>query len=244
MKDHGNKLVLFDIDGTLISSSLAGVAFWERRLSAVFEEVHHTPITFQLDIHEYNGMVDKQVMRAIAVRLGISRESFDQGYPRAKEVFHRVLKKAVTEGKIHYGMIRDAARLVGLVQKNQALFYGVLTGNLEQNAWLKLEDAGYHDNFTFGVFGDDAEERIDLIRDAFIKAQKHFGMPFAADDVFIIGDTVHDIRAAKRAGVRSIGVTTGYTSTHGHLMNEGADLVVTSLMDERVLSLLGLKHTR
>lgn len=234
------KLILFDIDGTLISSSMASVAYWEKRLSAVFEEVHHTPITFQLDIHAYNGMVDKQVMRKIGEQLGISREAFDAGYPMAKDVFHRILKNAMSEGKIHYGRIEDAAKLVALVKKQSDLAYGVLTGNIEVNAWLKLADAGYKDEFVFGVFGDEAEQRSDLVKGSFAKAEKHFGETFLAENVWIIGDTVHDIRAAKHAGVRSIAVTTGYTSTEGHLLSEGADLVVSSLMDVRVLKLLGL----
>lgn len=234
------KLILFDIDGTLISSSQASVSYWERRLSAVFEEVHHKPITFELDIHAYNGMVDKQVMRKIGEQLGISREAFDEGYPKAKEIFHRVLKKAVSEGKIHYGRIEDAAKVVSLVKKQPHLSYGVLTGNIEVNAWLKLEDAGYHNDFVFGAFGDEAEARSELVTAGLVKAKKHFTYDFQAEDVWIIGDTVHDIRAAKYAGVRSIGVTTGYTAKQTNFEGEGADLVVSSLMDEQVLKLLGL----
>lgn len=236
------KLVLFDIDGTLVRSGQKGVTYWKLRLEAVFNEVYKTPISFEIKAHDFNGMLDTKVMRVIATRLGISEDVFFAGFPKARKIFHAFLKKAVDAGNIRYYAIEDARVLVEKLHLNPRLSFGVITGNIEANAWLKLRSAGYTNHFDFGVFADEIEERADLVEEAVVRASKHFSHAFPKEHVIVVGDTVHDIRAAKAAGVLSVGVATGLTSSEKHLTGEGADLVVSSLMDERVLTLLGLRH--
>lgn len=235
------KLVLFDIDGTLVRATQKGIEAWKGRIKAVFEEVHGMAVPFELEVKDFNGMVDKKVLWLIAQRLGIAREVFEKKFGQSKKVFHRYLRDAVKHGEIAYFPIEEARILVKLVQSTPTISFGLITGNIEDNAWLKLQSAGIEQDFGFGVFGDVAEERVDLVRQAVASAQNHFGHAFAPADVFVIGDTTHDINAAKAAGVISVGVATGHTDTAQQLQQAGAHLVVDSLMDARVLALLGLR---
>ncbi len=113
----------------------------------------------------------------------------------------------------------------------------MITGNTEENAWLKLKSAGIDKYFSFGGFGDTAETREELVLEAISKAEKHLGKTFMREEIMVIGDTPHDIRAAKAAGVRVIGVASGITATQEELVVEGAELVVATLLDPRVLAL-------
>ncbi|MBI5019527.1 HAD family hydrolase [Candidatus Gottesmanbacteria bacterium] len=239
-KSPKKKLVLFDIDGTLVDSSAKSVGHWKERITAVFERVYETPVTFEIDVHEYNGKVDKQVFLLIAEKLGITKETFNMRFDKAKEVYHGELKRVLLEEETVYVAFPDAKSFVESLKDAPDIAMGVITGNIERNAWAKLKKAGIDGLFNFGAFADEVESREALVTHALEKANSHFGVPFAREDVVIIGDTVHDIRAAKFGGVRSIGVSTGTSTTHEGLLAEGADLVVSSLMDKRVFDLLGL----
>lgn len=234
------KLVLFDIDGTLITTSAKGVGHWKERIIAVFEKVYETSIPFEIDAHSYNGKVDKQILRLISEKIGIPREVFDERFSKALDVYHEALLNVLKNEETVYSVFDDAKNFVLRLHTEPHISIGVITGNIERNAWAKLEKAGLQDFFSFGAFSDDVEDRAELVHHALDKAKHHFGTEFDLNDVIIIGDTIHDIRAAQSGGVRSIGVATGASTTLDELTREGADLVVSSLMDERVLSLLGL----
>jgi phosphoglycolate phosphatase-like HAD superfamily hydrolase len=234
------KLVLFDVDGTLLISDHKGVEYWKKRLHAVFETVHQTPIPFELNIHDFNGMVDKQVMWKVAQMLSISKEKFEAKSREMNKVFHEYLKLAVKNREVGYWPIEDAKKLLDKMVTHQYPYYGLVTGNVESNAWLKLRSAGLDSYFSFGAFGDTVSSRSELVRYAITTAPKHFGATFDASEVIVIGDTVHDIQAAKDAGAIAIGVATGFTSSEKDLKNAGADIVATSLLDDRIIALMGL----
>jgi phosphoglycolate phosphatase-like HAD superfamily hydrolase len=245
-KKTPKKLALFDIDGTLVGATQTGIEYWKLRLSAVFERVYEIPISFPLNVHDYNGMVDKKLMHQIATKLGISDETFQNKFPQARNVFHSFLKHAVDDKKITYDVIPDAIALMQLLVKYQTVHYGLITGNIEANGWLKLESAGIHDMFTFGVFGDNADERVELVHEAIRKFNASADAPITPADVIVVGDTVHDIHAAKAAGAIALGVASGVTNSVDDLRNAGADLAVSSLMDPTVLTLFevdGYDHT-
>lgn len=235
-----NKLILFDIDGTLVASTHNGVKHWKLRLSKVIKEVYGKEITFEIDAHRYNGGVDRNVLRSIARDAGVTDDAeFDAKFSRVREVFHEALKESVRMHEIDYQAIAPAVSLVEHLRAAKRHFYGLITGNIEINGWFKLEAAGIKEHFSFGAFADEVNDRAQLARHAVEKATKHFMQPFAPRDVIIIGDTVHDIRCGKAVGATTIGVATGLTTSHEDLASEGADLVVDSLMDEQVLHLLG-----
>lgn len=237
----GKKLVLFDIDGTLVSTTDASVAHWKRLINTVLMEVFSVPFV-TIDPRRINGKVDYQLMRTIAEDAGIRVSDYERRKPDVFAAFHRELKAAVDSGHITFAAIPEASALVTLLRTKHADTYaiGVVTGNIEKNGWLKLAAGDMKHHFAFGAFADDVFDRAELVAQAIGKARKHFGEAFPVSDVVVIGDTGHDIRAAKANGVRSIGVASGFTHSLEELEKEGADLVVRSLMDERVLGLLGL----
>lgn len=234
-----NKLILFDIDGTLIHTEQSGVTSWKKRLTQAIREVHGVEISMDFDAHPYNGGVDKGVMTAIAQDAGLDPIDVHQKFPQMRLAFHRILKEQIASGVVGYKPVAAAVSLVTLLQKQARHAYGVMTGNIEINGWLKLETAGIRDYFTFGAFADEVDDRMALARHAVSKATKHFKQTFAPRDVVIIGDTIHDIRCGKHIGATTIGVTTGLSHGYEDLVKEHADLVVDSLMDERVVTLLG-----
>lgn len=238
MTTRKKKLVLFDIDGTLVNSSPKGVGQWKERIATVFQKVYDVSVPFEMDAHEYNGKVDKQVFRLLSEKLGIPKDIFDDRFPQARDVFHEELQKIIASEDDAYLAFDDAKTFVSRLIEIPYIEIGVITGNIERNAWAKLEKAGLHNFFSFGAFADDVEDRGELVRHALDKASAYFNTSFDKDDVIVIGDTVHDIRAAKSGGVRSVGVATGASTTLEELIQEGADLAVPTLMDERVFALL------
>jgi len=232
------KLVLFDIDGTLTSVTDKSIEYWKKRLAAVFETVFQTPIGFDLQIKNYNGMVDRKVLWKIAEELGISQDVFNEKFDEAKEVFHSYLQEAVNEGKVEYFPIIDAQRLVEQLPNHDHISMGLVTGNVEKNGWLKLQSASLNRHFVVGGFGDTVVERVDLVKLAIQNASKYYNNEFQTHEIIVIGDTVHDIVAARGANVFALGVATGHTDTADMLKDAGADMVVDSLLDERVFALL------
>ncbi len=114
MKRQPPKLVLFDIDGTLVRGSPKGKAMemWKERMHAVFSEVHGVPLSFELELKDFNGLVDVSIFWHIAQKLGISRASFEEKLPASKEMFHGRLKKALEENSLRYVPVEEAHAFV------------------------------------------------------------------------------------------------------------------------------------
>lgn len=235
---ENKKLVLFDIDGTLIRHIGSGVANWARRYRVAAEEVYGVNLG-EFPIKPVQGKVERQIAWMLLEPLGISRETFVQKFSIfADRVFDQLLDDPNDQALYH--QISEAKQLVDLLRKNNDACLGVVSGNVQRVGEWKLAHAGYGGIFTFGVYGDDADDRMHLVKAVYEKANAFFHNSFGPDNTIIIGDTAHDVACARRIGARVIAVTTG-----GHSKDEliaiKPDLLVDSLMDARVLALLGLK---
>ena len=115
---------------------------------------------------------------------------------------------------------------------------GLGTGNVERGARIKLERSGLNPLFSFGGFGDDAEDRSALLRIGVERARTRCGGVLAASEVWIIGDTPKDIVAGQAVGARVLAVATARYSVR-ELLEHQPDLVVATLEDPAVRQLLG-----
>ena len=234
------KLVLFDIDGTLIrhfgSKETINVGWY--RFTYALNTVFHIDVIPDPKSN-YHGSVDRAILFDIASQYGIKKEQFDAKW---EEVKSAVVEYAHTkEIKQIYEAIPEAVELLHLVcAQPQDYFVGILTGNVDAMARWKLVHVGI-DPYLFSLFvtSDEFEDRISLAKSTFTKLEERAGLLIEPKDTIVIGDAVGDIRCAHAIHALSIIATTGKHNKE-ELMVENPTLLVNSLMDARVLSLLEL----
>lgn len=231
------KLVLFDIDGTLVRS--VGGHSGLVRFPYAIKEVFGVDVSVSRDHWPYNGVVDRAILWDLVKDKGVSKRDFDAAIPKLIEYFRLFMERLGKERRL-YEPIPDAVSLLDRVVHSGHLSYGLLTGNLGDTGPWKLIHAGLDTRFDFGLFGHEAEDRAALAGQVFGKAEKHFGRKFLPGEIIILGDTPHDILCARAIGAVVVAVTSGWDKDKGPLARAKPDLLVDSLMDERVLSLLGL----
>lgn len=223
------KFILFDIDGTLIDSGGAGT----RALNLAFEEMFSVRDGFrQISMA---GKTDLQI-----VREGLMLHGLDHSNGVVPGFFDRYvthLKKNLkeTQGHVKPG-IREA--LEALKSQDRHVL-GLLTGNIEQGAMIKLEHFGLNTFFSIGAFGNDDEDRNRLLPVAVEKLWRSRSVRIGFSDCVVIGDTPRDVDCSKPFGALSIGVATG-PYTLKELRDAGADHLFEDLYDtDRLLSVLG-----
>ena len=216
------KLVLFDIDGTLLTSHGAGrAAVLEALGLACGREVESNGVSFA-------GRTDRQIMRDLLTGGGLTDARIDDLLDRCLDTYASVFKKNIRPEMVD--VLPGVHQLIGLLSAREDVQLGLLTGNLEETAYLKLRVAGLADYFPFGAFGSDGEDRYALPEIALMRAYHATGVQVAATRTAIIGDTPHDIGCANRFGAVSIGVCTG-PYTRDELVPCGAQLLLDDLND-------------
>lgn len=231
-------LILFDIDGTLITH----VGDWkpsQERFRRAIEEVFGVTPEFN---ERYDGLVDKQINWMLVKNKGISREDFETKFPQIRNRLHELALEQ-SQSQQMYQPIKDAKVLIEALQIQKIHLLGLMTGNVEKMGWWKLEHAGYEKFTDFGIFGDEVDNRVLLAQTAIPKAEIFFKRTFTPRDVVVIGDSVNDIKCARAIGAHIIAVATG-----GHnvdeLKQEKPDLLVDSLSDKRVFSFFNLSKLK
>lgn len=237
---QNKKLVIFDIDGTLIRAARI-----ERNLQrfrhAVLTVFHHDIGVVSENLwkeRNYNGNGDRLILWDLVQPIGVGRDEFLDRLVDLGDALVSYLDSIQSEGA-SYEVIPDAKKLLEKVIAAPHLSLGVLTGNIGIAASWKLRITGLPD-IAFGVYGHEADERDDLARLIFPKAEAYYGHSVKAEDIIIVGDTVHDVRCAKAIGAQCIIVSTGWNVQREDIEKEQPTLLVDSLLDSTVLSLLGL----
>lgn len=233
-----NRLLLFDIDGTLVAGGPAKEAFHEALL-AVFGTAG------PIGSWDFSGKTDPQIARELLVEAGLPATQIDTGLTA---LFDHYL--AGMEARLPATPTRALPGVAVLVEalqersRRREVGLGLVTGNHVRGAALKLGAAGLEDPFfpaggeAVGAFGSDHEERNELPAIAVERARRSWRIGFEADNVVIIGDTPRDVECGRFHGMRTIGVATGNFSA-GELERSGADIVVEDFSEtERMLRFL------
>lgn len=194
------RLVLFDIDGTLLRGGPAKHAFVDAMI-----ETYGTP--GPLDSVSFAGKTDPQIARELLSRAGLSDEEIDRGLDRLWERYLMYLEDRLPSDPVR--VLRGAGELLDALAVLEDVGVGLLTGNIEGGARLKLSSGGLWDHFTFGSYGSDHEERDELPAIAVGRARELYGDIVSAELAVVIGDTPRDVACGKSAGTRTIAVATG-----------------------------------
>ena len=219
------RLVLFDIDGTLLS---AGRVFREALKSAL---VATFGTAGDMANYEFSGRTDREIVRGLMRGAGLSDAVVDGRMAQALERFTVELMPllAPDEIKLKPGVRELIERLSG----DGAVTLGLLTGNLEACARAKLQPLDLNRYFPFGAYGSDHEDRSALPAIAIERAYRATGRRFAGKRVVIVGDSIHDVRCGRHLGVRAVAVASGVT-TRERLAAESPDVLLGDLSDTRV----------
>jgi phosphoglycolate phosphatase-like HAD superfamily hydrolase len=198
------KLVLFDIDETLIYSDGAGRRAIGNALMNMFG-VKTESIKVSM-----SGKTDQQILCEIMEAGGLSREHYEERIEEWFECYLNILKEEIVKAdpyKIHEGVFE----LLNELEQHPDVSLGLLTGNIEKGARLKLEKFDLNKYFPIGAYGSDAFDRLDLPHIARQRAEAYYKQEFLPTQIVIIGDSIHDVRCAQNYGAVSIAVSTGKT---------------------------------
>jgi len=214
------RLILFDIDGTLLDCGRQVRPLF----AAALEEVFGTTG----DVHGYDfaGKTDPRIVFDLMTGSGVPREVVSEGLPRLRQRYLERLESGLRREEMR--LLPGVADLLERLSGRPELDLGLLTGNWEMGARIKLGRFELNRFFPFGAFGDDAVERSELPPVALRRAAAASGREFTAAETLIVGDSVLDVACARAHGVRALAVATGRTAATD-LQAAGADWVVTDL---------------
>lgn len=223
------RLVLFDIDGTLVAGGPAKGAFHVALL-----ETFGT--AGDIEVHNFAGKTDPQIARELLRSAGLEDDDIDVGLPRLWERYLTHLEERLRADPMR--VLPGVPVLLEAILGHDDVGLGLLTGNIVRGAELKLGSAGIWERFRTGSFGSDHEERDELPAIALRRALETWGVAFPPREVIVVGDTPRDVQCGRKIGMRTLGVATGRYAV-SDLEGAGADHVVLDLSDTReILSLL------
>jgi phosphoglycolate phosphatase-like HAD superfamily hydrolase len=226
MRENGHRLVLFDIDGTLLSAGRVARDSILRALEAGFGW-RATSEHQNREKYDFSGKTDPQIVRELVLQ-DIGPERFDAGLAGALRLYLGELERGLVPGTVvpKPGISALLERLAA----DERVTLGLLTGNLEPGARLKLAPPDFNRYFPFGAFGSDSSDRYELPAIAVERAFAGTGRRFAGKSIVIVGDSVHDVACGRSLGVRSVAVATGITSVE-RLGAEKPDAIFADFSD-------------
>jgi phosphoglycolate phosphatase-like HAD superfamily hydrolase len=217
----GTRAVLFDIDGTLLVTGGAGGVAWQR----AFEELHG--VEANVAEHTDAGMTDPEIA-AILFGEVLGREGTQAERSQAIGCYLRHLPDTVAESGGYRVMPGIEALLDRLI--DGGLLLGLVTGNIEAAAHIKLARGHLNRYFSFGGYGSDSADRTEVTRTALGRAELVSGGVVDDSSAIAVGDTPRDVKAGHGAGIGVVGVATGSYSIE-ELRAAGADWVLETLED-------------
>ncbi len=224
-------VVLFDIDGTLVTTAGGARQALLDAVAARFGD----PGGFDFS---FGGMTDRGIMRR-----GLRQRGVDVDDPRIDGLIDELiadylprLERLLASAAVHR-LLPGAGELARAAAGWRGVAAGLGTGNVREGATLKLRPFGLHEVLPFGGFGCDAEDRAALIAAGHRRGAERLGVPVAEARLVIVGDTPLDVAAARANGGFTLAVATG-ASSRAELVACGAEAVVDRLDEPHVLAAL------
>lgn len=215
------KLLLFDIDGTLLHVNGAGREAVVRALSTVSDR----PVS--VESVPFSGRTDPAIFEEALTQNGLP--TTEEMLEEVLDVYVNILQGSLSSAEVE--VLPGVRSLLSRLHDRSDVSLGLLTGNVEPAAYQKLSVPGLSRYFSFGAFGSDHADRNQLPPIATRRASTHTGHSFrCGDHLTIIGDTPHDIRCAQAVGAHSVAVCTG-RYTRAELLAQAPNVVVDTLRD-------------
>ena len=213
-------LLLFDIDGTLLTAGDAPRKALEEALTAVYGTPG--PVTS----HDFSGKTDPQIVRELLAMDGIDAARIECGLRRALAAYvERLAYHLIDEPGAR--LLPGVGDLIPRLAREPRAGLALLTGNVAPGARVKLGRFGLWEHFATGAFGSDHADRNELPVVAVRRSEAHWGVSFPPERIVVIGDTPRDVAAARAIGAVCIGVDTGHT--RGRLADHRPDHLLTDL---------------
>jgi phosphoglycolate phosphatase len=223
------RLVLFDIDGTLVHTGGAGIKAFAR--------------VFATEFGAHNGV--ERIKFAGRTDVSLVREFFSlHGIPASSENFERFFDRYVYWLDHILGHSQSAecpgvrALITGLEALPEPPLLGLLTGNIRLGAEIKLRHFGLWDHFETGGFADDDEDRNKIAAVARLRGSRVLGRELRGEEIVVVGDTPLDIRCGRAIGAKVLAVATGGARFH-ELEAHQPDWVVEDLRELRAVEICG-----
>lgn len=218
------RLILFDIDGTLVSTQGAGSRAVRRALLEVYGE------TGPIDSYDFHGRTDPQIVRELLRLAGLEDAAIDARLDELWVAYLEGLEHELGHPDANARTLPGVVPLLDALHETRDDLVALLTGNIEPGARLKLSAVDLWQRFDFGAYGSDHERRDRLPAVAQRRALERTGLEFRGRDIVIIGDTPFDVTCGQALGVWTVAVATG-RHTPRELEEAGADVVFEDLSD-------------
>jgi phosphoglycolate phosphatase len=228
------KLVLFDIDGTILWTDGAG----RRAVFGALEESFGAVLPAD---HRFDGKTDPQIVRELLRHGGVSDADIDARLDQVLDRYYSLLREELDGADHREHVFPGVHDLLDELEGRDDVVLGLLTGNIEAGAHAKLTAVGIAPHrFVVGAFGSDHHDRPELPEIARRRAERALGHPIAGRDVVVIGDTPADVACGVGIGARAIGVATGrYSVDELRACNAAAVFADLSDTDAVVRAILG-----
>jgi phosphoglycolate phosphatase-like HAD superfamily hydrolase len=216
------KVLLFDIDGTLVDTGGAGLRAFARILNDEFgtsEALLGIPLA---------GRTDRAILADALARVAPDHEADESWLLEFSERYVAALAEELQVASARRRLLPGVLEALDHAASLDGVHLALLTGNFRKGAEVKLGHFGIWDRFAFGAYGDDSADRNDLFPVAMARAREAGVAVRDARDVVIIGDTPHDVACARSGGALAVGVTTG-PYDRAALEGAGADVVIDDL---------------
>ncbi len=194
-------LILFDIDGTLLSAPSAGSRALEKTIQQYYQ---NRTLQVQLPL---DGKTDLMIIRE-ALAVAGADDSLEEGLSEEFLAAYGHHLTAELERCDHFRVLPGVPRLLNHLAQSGDFLSGLATGNVAGGARRKLSKGNLLSFFQFGGFGCDSESRTEIVRAGVLRGQRILGNRFSGKSV-VVGDTPRDILHAREAGAKAVGVATG-----------------------------------